>query len=129
MLEDNCNFALAELIRRIEEGDVIDGCVDNYDFDWGEPVGDPAVMLLRGCGNVRTDLYVCGEHCDGLDDVDPDPEPEPEPPCGCGCGCEETSDYDDTETMDDYDSDETDYYDDSDVMVYNNNDEYVIVQE
>lgn len=61
-----------------EEGDVTDGSVDYYDFDWGEAVEVDEATIFAGCaGNSRT-YGGCTNACEWQ----PEPEPEPEPtPC------------------------------------------------
>lgn len=100
----------------VGDEDVINGSVENYDFDWGEPVTTPDCRCTEcsGCGNRCS--CNCGNSCGcqnrcgcqgscgcgacgcqnrcGCEDsctCTPEPEPEPDPdPVECTggrCGC------------------------------------------
>lgn len=80
-------------LRAYAVGDenVIDGSVENYDFDWGEPVSTPCA---RNCVRCRL-VCGCSSWCEGQDACgEPLPEPEPDPaeePCGCSGRCRGTA--------------------------------------
>lgn len=96
---------LSQCLRAYAVGDedVTDGSVENYDFDWGEPVASDAALTSYGCqGGSRLCPWGCQTSCGGCDtepepEPDPEPEPAPEPtencptwPCG-RCGCKNTA--------------------------------------
>lgn len=73
------------------EGNVINGSVDNYDFDWGDEVVMPERALPPRIGEWPYlccwdyfDRNPCSDHC-----TEPVCEPDP---CGCDepdpCGCD-----------------------------------------
>lgn len=100
----------------VGDEDVINGSVENYDFDWGDPVTTPDCRCRQGCGcggcsyrcrnscgcgcqnncgcqnrcgcgNCCRCENNCG--CEEIGSCEPEPEPEPDPvecPSHCGCG-------------------------------------------
>lgn len=111
MLDKIYETEQTEQETRRQEGDVIHGSVDYYDFDWGTE-GKTSKIPLRGCGNTRTDLYVCGCQCDEVDAECDDDDVE------CECDTDETdngdTDGDDTDTDNGDDDTDTDNGDDTD---------------
>lgn len=79
----------------VGDEDVTDGSVENYDFDWGEPVATPDCRRGECCGcgsrcscNCRNS---CGcQNCCSCEDgctCTPEPEPDPVECTGSRCGC------------------------------------------
>lgn len=99
----------------VGDEDVIDGSVENYDFDWGDPVTTPDCRCRNSCGCVDRCSCNCGDSCScqnrcgcnsscrcqnccNCEDTcsclpEPGPEPEPDPDiCSTGsCGCVNTA--------------------------------------
>ncbi len=71
----------AELLKMVRngqeiqcmEGDVTDGSVDYYDFDWGEAVLVEESAICSGCQGARQAYGDCMAGCGAC----PDPDPEP----------------------------------------------------
>lgn len=81
---------LSQCLRAYAVGDedVTDGSVENYDFDWGEPV--ESAQSRTPCGGSGTGRCTrqCQPSCGGCE-TEPEPEPEPDPvedPPACPCG-------------------------------------------
>lgn len=80
----------------VGDEDVINGSVENYDFDWGDPVTTPDCRCRQGCGcggcscRCRNSCGCgcqnnCG--CEEIGSCEPEPDPDPvECPSHCGCG-------------------------------------------
>ena len=79
----------------VGDEDVTDGSVENYDFDWGEPVATPDCRRGECCGcgsrcscNCRNS---CGcQNCCSCEDgctCTPEPEPDPVECTSSRCSC------------------------------------------
>lgn len=69
----------------VGDEDVINGSVENYDFDWGEPVTTPDCRCTEcsGCRNCCS----CGDACVCTPEPEPEPDPDPVECTGSRCGC------------------------------------------
>ena len=72
----------------VGDEDVTDGSVENYDFDWGDPVVTPNCRCdnCTGCQNRCGCRCGCGETCGCGEEADPEPDPDPveeQPACSC----------------------------------------------
>lgn len=67
-----------------QPGDVLDGSVDYYDFDWGQETAYGEDTIFSGCRQNDTCYTACGDMppCGGQGDPG-----TPDPPCLSGEGC------------------------------------------
>lgn len=87
----------------VGDEDVINGSVENYDFDWGEPVTTPDCRCTEcsscgsrcscncgnscGCQNRCGNCCSCGNTCVCTPEPEPEPDPDPVEYTGSRCGC------------------------------------------
>lgn len=72
----------AQLPHR-EPGDVQDGSVEYFDYDWGQPVRVSEDAMFSGCRQGDTSYTCCEDMppCEGWGPVTPDPPVDPDDPC------------------------------------------------
>lgn len=93
----------------VGDEDVTNGSVENYDFDWGEPVTTPDCRCTEcsGCGSRCScncgnscgcqnrcgnccgcrNCCSCGNTCVCTPEPEPEPDPDPVECTGSRCGC------------------------------------------